>query len=443
MLEPWRIRAILAQLLADLPDPPSSGVGAIERAVADLASGGDLDARPFGVARDGTPLVALGIAPPAAPAAPAVLVVGVPRGDSPAGAWAILALARHLRADPALRAALGVRWWLVPCLDPAGARQNAPWWEAPLTVEGFARGIVVSPPDEQPDTLAGAPPPEQRALRDLIAAIGPQIALFLYDAPAGGCALFARAGLWHGRDFDRLLAPLGLPLDLGGAFGPVPDPATGVYPLDATPEAAADPYERFRATVVHPVGTALPQLGPPDLAVGAVVAPLFADYHRRERDRTPAPATRQSSAAEGIRLWREWFAFGRTALDLLAPHLAATALAQTPAYRALLAALRGADIILAEGLRWPALVPDPAASATVAATFAHGDAIRLARLARLATLVRCLAPASPRHLADARDRALETQTRWIDELAGPGNLRPMRRDHAIATHLAAIFLALP
>jgi hypothetical protein len=153
--------------------------------------------------------------------------------------------------------------------------------------------------------------------------------------------------------------------------------------------------------------------------------------------------------AEGIRLWREWFAFGRTALDLIAPFLPMAGLGRSPDHAAVLAALRGAETMLAEGLRWPALVPDANGAASVAEAFAQGDAVRVARLPRLAALVRLLAaaarlaPETPEVLAETLERAREMQARWTDELAAPEALRPLPRDRAAAAQLGALLLALP
>jgi hypothetical protein len=458
VLELRRIRAIVADLTADIPAAaPFPSVEAVERAIDALATDiPGVEVRPIGVARDDTLLRAIGIAPSQGSVAPGLLVA-VPRGDSPVGAQTLLTLARRLGADPTLRVELGVRWWLVPCLDPAGARRNAARWRAPLTLDGYARGIVPSSPADRPDAATEFPPPEQHALLDLIAAERPRATLFLYDAPSGGFALFARRGdgsmPWRERDGDffRFLDPLGLPLDLGGALGPVAAAlAPGTYPLAAPSQSQADPYARFRAELVSPISRALWQFGPPDMAIGAVVAPHFIDYERRERDRTLASVTRRAVVAEGIRLWREWFAFGRTALELVAPYLPMADLERSSAHIALLAALRGADTILAEGLRWPVSIPDADALATSAETFAHGDVVRLARLPRLAALVHLLnqavahlAPNPPEALTNALDRALDTQTRWIDELAAPDALRPLPCVRAIAAQLGAILLALP
>lgn len=457
MVELRRVRAIVAELTAGIPaDGPLLDVGAVEREIAALAGRREgVEVRVIGVARDGGAIPAIGVGPGGGADAPGMLVVGVPRGDAPTGARLLLALARRLADDADLRAELGVRWWIVPCLDPVGVAEHTGWWEGPLALEGYARGAVAE--IEAPDGAGEVPLPEQRALLDLIAAVRPRTTLFLYDAPVGGFALFAGRGeggaAWRGRegDFFRLLDPLGLPLDLGGAFGAAGDAlAPGVYSPGASSVGLDDPYERFRAELVRPFGTMLGQLGVEGMAVGAIVAPLFADYERRERDRTATTVARRVVVAEGIRLWREWFAFGRTALDLVAPLLSSAGLARSPAQAAVVAALRGAEAMLAEGLRWPALVPDAEAPASIAEAFAQGDAVRVARLPRLAALVRLLdeanarlGPEPPNVLAEALERARETQTRWIDEVVVSEALRPLPRDRAAAAQLGAILLALP
>ncbi len=440
MLELWRIRALITELTADLPAaPPALDLAALERSVAALVAAHDCTTRQIGHSRDGTPIQAFRVAPPNAKAMSTVLVVGMPRGDAPTGAQAILTLARRLSDDAVFLGELGVCWWFVPCADPAGARENAAWWQTPLALDTYARQIVTPPLATRLDEILGPRSPEQRALHHLIATERPQLALYLDAAPTGGFALHqgptTAPAPWRERagDFSRLLDPLGLPL---GRPDPAPD--------------ATDPYARFRAEFIRPVGAAWPRLGPPDLATGAVVAPLFIDYARREQDRTPIAATRRAVIAEGLRLWREWFAFGRTALDLIAPALPASFLAHSAAHQALIEALRGAETILREGLRWSVLIPDPDHRATLAESFAHGDAVRLARLPRLATLIRFLAeaqaavsPDPPEVLTDALDRARETQTRWIDELAAPATLRPLRQDRVVAAQLGAVLLALP
>ena len=106
--------------------------------------------------------------------------------------------------------------------------------------------------------------------------------------------------------------------------------------------------------------------------------------------------------------------------------------------------------MLAEGLRWSALVRDAAAPASVAEAFAQGEAVRVARLSRLAALIRLLdeanarlGPVPPDVLVEALERAREMQTRWIDELVVSDALRPLPRDRAAAAQLGAILLALP
>ncbi|MFN8517671.1 MAG: hypothetical protein U0841_34885, partial [Chloroflexia bacterium] len=163
MVELRRVRAIVAELTAGiLADGPLLDVGAVEREIAALAGRGEgVEVRAIGVARDGGAIRAIGVGPDGGAGAPGVLVVGVPRGDAPTGAWVLLALARRLADDADWRAELGVRWWIVPCLDRVGAGEQAGWWEGRLALEAYARGVVAA--SGAPDVAAEVSPPEQRA----------------------------------------------------------------------------------------------------------------------------------------------------------------------------------------------------------------------------------------------------------------------------------------
>lgn len=463
MLPFHRLRALIAAITAGLPTlvalPPPEEVAARCAALA-AARSGMVTLRTIGHSRTGMPIQALRIGPVRVPA---VLLLGAPRGDAPLGAATLLALAQHLAAHPALLDALGVTWWLAPCADPDGARANAPWYTAPPSLERYAQGVV-SPHRAQSDDPAEATWPEVGALRRLIAEVTPAMILALYDVPIGGVALFAQGASaatgvpWAGRagDFARLVDLLGLPLDRGGALGPLARAsAPGCYTL---PEAFAiqDTIEERlrRFGVGASIGAGLARLagdtaadGPARTRVGGVVVPRFADYARRERDQMPSGWTRRAVTEGGIRLWREWFAFGRTALDLVQPLLAR---ADGPLTRAVAAALGDGAAIMAEGGRWAGEMPRPDTPATIAEAFAAADAIRAARLPRLAALLRLLdavcarlGPAAPDALIAARDRAAETRERWLDDLAASGDFRPIPLERAIGAQLGAILLALP
>ena len=151
-----------------------------------------------------------------------------------------------------------------------------------------------------------------------------------------------------------------------------------------------------------------------------------------------------------MRLWREWCAFGRTALDLALPAAQQVAIAQTVQYRRVSEQLRDAEAILADGLTWAAHCPDLARLATIAETFACGDALRVARLPAIAALIHLLEgvleagdAAAPDDLAATLDRAREMRDRWCDDLDAGATLRPARLSQLMGAQLTAICLTLP
>lgn len=466
MLPLHHIRTLIAAGTADLPDtcPDPATIDAQIAAFLATAAPG-ISGQVIGESAAGRPLRALTIAPEGDAATQPIMVIAGLRGDAPIGGATLLALARHLRADAALRAALDLTWWLIPCADPDALAGNAAWYAAPWSLRTHARQIVPAAATERIDWQIETPRPETAALRRVIAAQRPATLLGLYDVSVGGVALHQAAPdgdpPWRGRaaDFARLLDSLGLPRDLGGALGP-PEAALApaLYPLPEE-ERGADAYARFRAGrdtgVGPPAGTGLfaraarEQPGPGRL-VGAVTVPRLVDYDRREQDRTPTTQARRAAAAGGIRLWREWCAFGRTALDLVLPLVRQAGADRMPAYRALTERLRDAEVVLSEGLRWAERTPDPDGRATIAEAFAAGDALRVARLPAISALIRVLDAAGEHFGPDAPDdltatlaRAGELRDRWIDDLAAGATFRPARLDQLAGAQLAAILLALP
>lgn len=466
MLPFHRLRALITAIITELPGPitlpPPEAVAA--RCAALAASRPEtVILQTIGQSRAGTPLQALQIGPEGAPT---LLLVGVPHGDAPLGAATLLALAHYLAAYPAILDTLRVCWWLVPCADPDGARRNAPWYTTPPSFARYMRELM-SPRPEALDDPAGAPLPAMAALQRLGAAVAPTTTLLLYDAPLGGVALFTqreRAPIGSARtdrpgDFARLVDLLGLPLDCGGALGPLTRAtAPGRYTL---PEASV-PQDTIEECLSHfslganiEAGLALLARGTTtgdtiQRHVGGVVVPRLIDYARRERDQTPSGQSRRAVTEAGMRLWREWFAFGRTALDLVQPMLVRAKLSDSPLAQAVTAMVEDGAAIMTEGSRWASELPRPEEPATIAEEFAFGDAIRAARLPRLAALVRLLdnacerlGPAASLILTETRDRTAETRDRWIDELAGGGDFRPVPTERAIGAQLGAILLARP
>jgi hypothetical protein len=288
----------------------------------------------------------------------------------------------------------------------------------------------------------------------------------LYDAPVGGVAHFLDAGPGRGglaEMLARLPPLLGLPLDLGGALGPLEAAfAPAIYPLPR--ESAPDgPWVRRqvgRDTVVGPVsGPGLAAHAARYGRAAAVVVPRLVDYDRREADRTPAALTRREVVLVGAQLRREWLAFGRTALELAGPALAG--LDNAPLRGALTATLRDADHVLAgtpsdadarlvAARRGVAVMPEDDRPATIAEQFANGDCVRFARLPLIGMLVRLLEgasaalPAIPaaEELAATLTAATELRDRWLDDLALGGAYRPVPPDRLIGAQIGAILTLL-
>ncbi len=459
MLPLHRLRAHLAAITSALPD--AEGVLTPERLTARLAglasaSSGAATVQSLGRDRSGATIPALRIGPVRAPA---LLAIGALDGAAPLGALSLLTLARHLVAEPALVAEAGVAWWLVPCADPDGlAARTEPLATLPTIARYAMQDRSPAPDPSGPGTLA---------LLRLIDDLRPPVTVLLDEAPIGGAALFAyqsqsrHARAWQGRaaDFARAIDLLGVPLDLGGTLDPAAvSLAPGLY---ARPRVAAEPspYRQFRAMLAEDeatarrdtvLGRAVGYAGAGDGLAGAVIVPRFADYLRREADRTLGGATREAIMDDGIRLWREWFAFGRTVLDLVAPAIARAGLIGTEVASGAERALRGGEAIIFAGLGWAAQEPRGDRPATVAEAFGQDEAIRFARLPRIAALLRLLDAArdrlgesAPDDLTAARDRVAEMRDRWLDDLTVGGTLRPLRLDRAVGAQLAALLLSLP
>ncbi|MCK2243064.1 MULTISPECIES: M14 family zinc carboxypeptidase [unclassified Crossiella] len=121
------------------------------------------------------------------------LVLGGPHPNEPVGGLTVRELGRLLCAEPWLRA--GLRWQLVPCIDPDGARLNETWYGLPGDRDAYGRGFYRPAMDEQPEWtfphLAEAGYfdrmlPETVALARLIDEVRPVLLASLHNAEYGG-----------------------------------------------------------------------------------------------------------------------------------------------------------------------------------------------------------------------------------------------------------------
>ncbi|WP_020580417.1 M14 family zinc carboxypeptidase [Actinopolymorpha alba] len=99
----------------------------------------------IGTSRLGEPLRCLTIG---TGATDAVVFAGV-HPNEPVGSVTAEHLASVLCRDDALRNRLGLRWHIVPCIDPDGARLNERWFGGPFTRSSYGRHFYRPAPNEQ------------------------------------------------------------------------------------------------------------------------------------------------------------------------------------------------------------------------------------------------------------------------------------------------------
>ncbi|WHT16964.1 M14 family zinc carboxypeptidase [Crossiella sp. CA-258035] len=145
--------------------------------------------RRVGTSRQGEPIRVASIGDGTANA----LVLGGPHPNEPVGGLTVRELGRLLCARPELRA--GLRWHLVPCIDPDGARLNESWFASPGDREAYARGFYRPDLAEQPEwTFPHLAEhwyfdrmlPETVALSRLIDELRPVVQASLHNAEYGG-----------------------------------------------------------------------------------------------------------------------------------------------------------------------------------------------------------------------------------------------------------------
>ncbi|SDM40717.1 M14 family metallopeptidase [Allokutzneria albata] len=145
------------------------------------------------------------------------LVFGGPHPNEPVGALTVRELGRLLCSDEQLRS--GLRWHLIPCVDPDGARLNEGWHTRPGGWEVFGRHFYRPAVDEQVEwtfpnlvepgyfdrTL-----PETAALARVIDDVRPALISSLHNGEYGGVFTYVT------KDDPALTAALG---EVPGWFG--------------------------------------------------------------------------------------------------------------------------------------------------------------------------------------------------------------------------------
>jgi hypothetical protein len=390
--------------------------------------------RRIGTSRLGEPLRVLTIGDGPADA----VIIGGPHPNEPVGGLTVGVLARLLCRDAALRAELGFRWHLVPCVDPDGARLNEGWFDRPGNRRAYSEHFYRPDPAEQVEwtfPLSGEDYwfdrtlPETAALMRLMDEVEPSLVcslhngehhgVFFYlnrDDPELACRLGELPGLaglpmHHGEPElpgSRMIAPAVYATQDGARIGAMLGAGAG----------SADYAARFGALHIVPE------------------VPLWAD--QRVADRSATGTGYRQLVARGVAARRE-------ALDMLDSALATVADAltvRTPFERSVRASLR----TFRKVTEHREVLSGEDRPATVAEEFDHRQALHLLRLRLLGTFLRMLdaeiAAGSPTPAVRTQRRLLgETFDRWVGEAEAdtPGPATAIRRP--VAVQLGAILLA--
>jgi hypothetical protein len=366
-----------------------------------------------------------------------VVVIGGPHPNEPVGFLTVRTLVELLCADPALRAALGCRWHLVPCADPDGARLNEGWYGRPgdrrAYVDNFHRPDFVDQV-EWTFPLAGdyhfdRTLPETQALMALMDEVRPSLVHSLHNGEYQGAFFYLNredpelagrlAGLARGQ---------GIPLhhgepELPGATVIAPavylTPAgTQVGPLFGAGGSSADYANRFGA--LHLV----------------VEVPYWADD--RVADRRPGTRPLGEVIAEAAVMRHELVVTLRTVMSAVADDLVVPSPFRRSAERTLESFRRLAELHES--------APGPDRTATVAEEFGHRQAVHLLRLRLAAVFARMLdaelaagngtvAVREQRRLLGAR---LE---QWYAEAEAEPPGRPVELRKLVAVQVGAALLA--
>jgi hypothetical protein len=168
------------------------------------------------------------------------VVFGLPHPNEPIGGLTALHLARRLAEDAELRRRCGLRWHIIPCIDPDGARLNEGWFRGPFTREHYARHFYRPAGDEQVEwtfpfryreASFDTPLPETRALIDLLHETRPALMCSLHNSELGGVYYYlSRPEPALYEPLQKVPEMLGLSLDAGEPEAPfIEQLADGVY----------------------------------------------------------------------------------------------------------------------------------------------------------------------------------------------------------------------
>ncbi|NRQ35431.1 hypothetical protein HII36_26900 [Nonomuraea sp. NN258] len=177
--------------------------------------------RRIGTSRLGEPLYAVTVGDGPADA----VVIAGPHPNEPVGNVTALTLIELLCEDAALRAELGLRWHIVACADPDGARLNEGWYGKPgdrrAYAEHFYRPDLADQVEWTFPLTAGdyrfdRPLPETRALMRLMDEVRPSLVCSLHNGEYQGAFFYLdRPDATLARRLAGLPGLEGLPLHHG------------------------------------------------------------------------------------------------------------------------------------------------------------------------------------------------------------------------------------
>lgn len=200
--------------------------------------------RRVGTSRLGEPLLCLSVGDGPLTA----LVFAMPHPNEPVGGLTALHLASRMSQDEDLRRSCGVRWLIVPCIDPDGTRLNEEWFGGPFTRGHYSRHFYRPAGDEQVEwtfpfqykrAYFDSVMPETLALMRLIDTHQPALMCSLHNAELGGVYYYlSRPEHQLYAALQEIPQSLGLALDTGEPEAPhIVRLSRGIYRTISTEDA--------------------------------------------------------------------------------------------------------------------------------------------------------------------------------------------------------------
>jgi hypothetical protein len=170
------------------------------------------------------------------------LFIGFPDSNEPIGGLTVFSLLTLLAARNRALVSADVEWHVVPCIDPDGATLNEGWSQHPFDLERYLRNfhrpaardqVDCSFPIQYKRLSFDSPTKEARVLMGVIDRVRPDFYYALHNnSGAMGAWLLLSRDIGHSYypQLQRLLADLGIPIQLSAPFGGQTDRfAEGIY----------------------------------------------------------------------------------------------------------------------------------------------------------------------------------------------------------------------